>query len=85
MSDTFTIHYFATVAQYTLRDTECLPSQPLSTLFDTLEEWYPDITAKVLSTCCVSLDGEYVDIETDGGVMINAGAQVALIPPVSSG
>lgn len=86
MSDTFTIHYFATVSQYTLRDTESLPSpQPLSTLFDTLEESYPEITAKVLSTCCVSLDGEYVDIETDGDVLINAGAEVALIPPVSSG
>lgn len=86
MSDTFTIHYFATVSQYTLRDTESLPSpQSLSTLFDTLEESYPEITAKVLSTCCVSLDGEYVDIETDGDVLINSGAEVALIPPVSSG
>jgi len=86
MSETFSIHYFATASQYTSKNTESLPAPlKLSSLFDELEKRYPGITDKILSSCGVSLDGEYVDIEEDGDVLIQAGGEVAVIPPVSSG
>ncbi|KAJ5951652.1 uncharacterized protein N7479_010065 [Penicillium vulpinum] len=86
MSETFTIHYFATASQYTSKNTELLPAPlKLSALFGELEQRYPGITPKVLSTCGVSLDGEYVDIQEDGDIIIQAGSEVAVIPPVSSG
>lgn len=86
MSETFTIHYFATASQYTSRNTESLPAPlKLSELFGELEQRYPGIVQKVLSSCGVSLDGEYVDVEADGDVVIQTGGEVAIIPPVSSG
>lgn len=86
MSDTFTIHYFASASQFTSKNTESLPApQKLSTLFDELEKRYPGIGTKVLSSCGISLNGEYVDIEEDVDVVIEAGGEVAVIPPVSSG
>ncbi|CAG8253248.1 unnamed protein product [Penicillium salamii] len=86
MSDTFTIHYFASASQFTSKNTESLPApQKLSTLFDELEKRYPGIGSKVLSSCGISLNGEYVDIEEDVDVVIEAGGEVAVIPPVSSG
>ncbi|KAJ5782053.1 hypothetical protein N7457_003827 [Penicillium paradoxum] len=86
MSETFTIHYFATASQYTSKHTESLPAPlKLSALFGELEQRYPGIVPKVLSSCGVSLDGEYVDVEEDVGVVIQAGSEVAVIPPVSSG
>jgi molybdopterin converting factor small subunit len=85
-SQTFQIHYFATASQYTSKNTESLPAPlRLSTLFSELETRYPGITAKVLSSCGVSLDGDYVDIQEDGDLLIQAGSEVAVIPPVSSG
>ncbi|CAG8186252.1 unnamed protein product [Penicillium olsonii] len=86
MSQSFTIHYFASASQYTSKHTESLPApQQLSSLFGELEKRYPGIVAKVLSCCGISLNGEYVDIEEDVDVVIEAGAEVAVIPPVSSG
>ncbi|CAI7596684.1 unnamed protein product [Penicillium glandicola] len=85
MSETFTIHYFATASQYTSKNTESLPAPlKLSALFSELEQRYPGIVDKVLSTCGVSLDGEYVDVEEDGEVLIQAGGEVAVIPPMSA-
>ncbi|KAK4866801.1 hypothetical protein LT330_007964 [Penicillium expansum] len=86
MPETFTVHYFATASQYTSKNTELLPAPlKLSALFGELEQQYPGIVHKVLSTCGVSLNGEYVDIEEDGEILIQAGGEVAVIPPVSSG
>ncbi|KAJ5707875.1 Molybdopterin synthase sulfur carrier subunit [Penicillium malachiteum] len=83
---TFTIHYFATASQYTTRNTEHLPAPlQLSHLFPLLEERYPGIREKVLVSCGISLEGEYVDIEEDATTVIQAGNEVAIIPPVSSG
>lgn len=84
--ETFTIHYFATASQFTTKNTESLPAPlPLARLFPLLEERYPGIGAKVLVSCGVSLDGEYADVEEDAHTIIQAGAEVAIIPPVSSG
>jgi molybdopterin converting factor small subunit len=83
---TFTIHYFATASQYTTKNTESLSAPlPLSDLFNQLEKHYPGIVEKVLSSCGVSLNGEYVDVKEDVDVVILSGAEVAIIPPVSSG
>lgn len=84
---TFQIHYFATAASYTRKQTECLPAPlPLSKLFGVLEQRYPGIKEKVLVSCGVSLGMEYVDVNDDDDVtMINPGDEVGIIPPVSSG
>lgn len=85
-SGTFTIHYFATASQYTAKNTERLPAPlPLSSLYPTLEQRYPGIIDKVLTSCGVSVEGDYVDIEEDAKRIIQAGEEVAVIPPVSSG
>jgi molybdopterin converting factor small subunit len=89
---TFQIHYFAAASSYTQRETESLPAPtPLSRLFPILEEKYPGIREKVLSSCSVALGGEYVDLDLDSGegegkdTVIAPGDEVAIIPPVSSG
>lgn len=85
-TETFTIHYFATASQYTSKNTESLPAPlPLSALFPLLEEHYPGITEKVLCSCGVSVEGEYVDVELDKDLLILGQQEVAVIPPVSSG
>ncbi|KAI5307967.1 hypothetical protein KEM55_006919 [Ascosphaera atra] len=85
----FQIHYFASASSYTKKPTESLPAPcPLSKLFNLLEERYPGIKDKVLSSCVISLNMEYVDMDEsdDGkGIMIEEGDEVAVIPPVSSG
>ncbi|THD00129.1 hypothetical protein EYZ11_000454 [Aspergillus tanneri] len=86
MPATFQIHYFSSATTYTNKQTESLPAPlPLSQLFDVLEARYPGIHEKVLRSCGVSLDEEYVDIYTGEDVMIEEGSEVAIIPPVSSG
>jgi molybdopterin synthase sulfur carrier subunit len=88
----FSILYFAAASTFTTKSTEHLPA-PLDarSLFTTLEERYPGITAKVLSSCAVTVNLEYVDMDADeqggggGDVVIKEGDEVAIIPPVSSG
>jgi molybdopterin converting factor small subunit len=88
----FQIIYFSTASSYTGKQTEILPAPlPLNKLFDLLEERYPGIRGKVLASCAVTLDLEYVEID-DGvedkdrvPVMIKPGDEVGIIPPVSSG
>jgi len=86
---TFKILYFATAASYTKKEHDLLPAPlPLARLFDLLEERYPGINKAVLSSCAVTLNLEYVDLDAqqDGRpVLILAGSEVAIIPPVSSG
>ncbi|KAL1855062.1 hypothetical protein Plec18170_004476 [Paecilomyces lecythidis] len=93
---TFQIHYFASAASYTQKQTESLPAPlPLSKLFSVLEERHPGIREKVLVSCGVSLGMEYVDVEElekeeqqdarRERVMIKPGDEIGIIPPVSSG
>ncbi|RAK77079.1 uncharacterized protein BO72DRAFT_378266 [Aspergillus fijiensis CBS 313.89] len=85
---TFQIHYFSTATSYTGKQTERLPAPlPLDQLFPLLEARYPGITAAVLRSCGVSVREEYVDVEGEDArtVVIGAGDEVAVIPPVSSG
>lgn len=92
---TFTVLYFATASSYTAVSSEELPAPlPLKKLFPTLELRYPGITTKVLKSCAVTVNLEYVDIESDSesksvanteSKIINPGDEVGIIPPVSSG
>lgn len=86
----FQIHYFSIASSYTGKNSESLPAPlPLSRLFETLDTRYPGIRERVLSSCGVSVGDEYVDVEDAGGAgtarVIQAGDEVAIIPPVSSG
>jgi molybdopterin converting factor small subunit len=86
----FTILYFASASSYTSKDSEALPAPlPVAKLFDILEEKYNGIKAKVLESCLVTINLEYVDMPEgaadENGPVIKEGDEVAIIPPVSSG
>lgn len=88
MSDNFTVLYFASASSYTGRDSDSFPAPvALSDLFGLLESTYPGIAASVLESCLVTLNLDYVEVTESGATikMINAGDEVAIIPPVSSG
>ena len=96
----FTLLYFAAASTFTRKASERLPA-PLAVaqLFPTLERRYPGITRQVLASCLLTVNQEYVDLEeapaaspgaTGGGegqakAVVQAGDEVAIIPPVSSG
>jgi len=84
----FTILYFASASSHTKRESEHMPA-PLkaSELFDTLEERYPGMKQKVLSSCALTINLAYVDLEDekDKEIVIKEGDEVGIIPPVSSG
>lgn len=86
----YRIRYFAAASSYTGKTSEYLPAVvPVTDLFAQLENVYPGITAKVLRTCLVTVNLEYVDLDVEEGgedeVVIRNGDEVCIIPPVSSG
>ena len=79
--------YFASASSFTNTSSEPF-SAPLSVsgLFSKLEEKYPEITDTILKSCALTINLEYIDLEDDLlEIIIKAGDEVALIPPVSSG
>ncbi|EAT92091.1 hypothetical protein HBI56_006790 [Parastagonospora nodorum] len=86
----FSILYFAAASTFTGKTSEHLPA-PIKAcdLFDTLEDRYPGIKGKVLASCAVTVDLEYIDINEGDAAdlerVIQEGDEVAIIPPVSSG
>ncbi|KAL0938759.1 ThiS family protein [Colletotrichum truncatum] len=87
--DHFNVLFFASAGSFTSKEHEAFPA-PLSLkkLFDILEERYSGFKEKILESCLVTVNLEYVDIPgpDDGdGPEIQAGDEVAIIPPVSSG
>jgi molybdopterin converting factor small subunit len=85
---TFTILYFAAASSYTGLESEQLPAPlQLSKLFEKLEVRYDGIFSKVLKGCAITINLEYVDIPVnhDHEILIKAGDEVGIIPPVSSG
>lgn len=83
----FTILYFASAASYTKRDSEHLEA-PLdsSKLFDKLEERHPGIRQKVLNSCAVTRNLQYIDLDDETEkVTIGEADEIGIIPPVSSG
>ncbi|KAI3320043.1 hypothetical protein HD806DRAFT_245163 [Xylariaceae sp. AK1471] len=85
----FNVLYFASANSFTSREYDTLPA-PLSTskFFDALEEKYSGIKDKILSSCLVTVNLNYVDVpnsDSEDALVIQEGDEVAIIPPVSSG
>ena len=86
--DTFTILYFASASAFTGTDSDSFPAPlALSDLFNLLEKQYPGIKASILDHCMLTVNLDYVDMAQAGedGLVLKAGDELALIPPVSSG
>ena len=88
----FTLLYFASASTHTQRESETFPApQPLGELYALLESRYPGIKEKVLGSCALTINLEYIDIDDNGAlnggqqIVIQPGDEVAIIPPVSSG
>jgi molybdopterin converting factor small subunit len=93
----FTVLFFASAGSFAGRDSDTLPAPlPLSKLFTELEARFPGMRAKILNSCLVTVNLEYVDVSDDdggngdeespaGGIVLQEADEVAIIPPVSSG
>ena len=86
----FSILYFAAASTFTGKTSEHLPAPARARdVFVVLEERYPGIRSKVLSSCAMTVNMEYVDVgeddAEDADKQIVEGDEVAIIPPVSSG
>jgi len=81
--------FFASAGSFTSKQQQAFPApMSIKKLFDALEESYSGIKERILESCLVTVNLEYVDIPgpDDGdGLEIRAGDEVAIIPPVSSG
>ncbi|KAG6150814.1 hypothetical protein E4U22_001211 [Claviceps purpurea] len=85
----FNVLYFANASSYTGRDHEAWPAPlPVARLFAELESKYPGFKNKILASCMVTINLDYVDVTRvgdDTGSVIQEFDEVAIIPPVSSG
>ena len=87
----FTILYFAAAGSITQRTQEHLPApMTMGELFGHLDETYPGMKDKVITSSAVTINLDYVDIDETGPdrgleTKIGDGDEVAIIPPVSSG
>ncbi|KAK7419327.1 hypothetical protein QQZ08_010910 [Neonectria magnoliae] len=85
----FNVLYFASAGSFTGKDHEALPATlPLRKLFAELESRYPGIKAKILDSCLVTVNLDYVDVpgeESADETLLQEADEVAIIPPVSSG
>ena len=89
--DHFTLLYFAAATSHTHKQHDFFPA-PLAVgqLYDILEKHYPGMRKRVLDSCALTVNLEYVDVDEeaskgDEGLKIQSGDEVAVIPPVSSG
>lgn len=87
---TFTVLYFASASSFTGKDSDSFPAPvALSDLYSLLEKKYPGIMASILDHSMLTVNLEYVDVpqsgSEDGGLIVEAGFEVAVIPAVSSG
>jgi molybdopterin converting factor small subunit len=93
--DYFTVLYFASASSFTKKPSDFLAA-PLEAakLFDTLETMYPGMKQKILASCALTVNLDYIDLENQLNVsstgsaeplVIQEGDEVAIIPPVSSG
>ncbi len=62
----FTLLYFASAASYTQKSSDRFSAPlPVSQLFQLLEENYPGMQKAVLDTCAVTINLDYVDLESE--------------------
>jgi molybdopterin converting factor small subunit len=81
----FKILYFAAASSFTKKQEETLPAPiRICDLFSELDKRYPGIKGKVLDSCAVTVNLEYIDLD-ESAVVIKDGDEVGIIPPVSSG
>jgi len=86
----FTVLYFAAAASFTGKSTEHLAAPvEAGELFAKLESLHPGIQARVLDSCAVTVNLDYIDVDGEDAphkrLVIKEGDEVAIIPPVSSG
>ena len=87
----FTLLYFAAATTCARKQHDFFPAPlAVTNLYEQLEVRYPGITSKVLSSSALTVNLEYVDVEEEmkkgtEGLVIEAGDEVAIIPPVSAG
>jgi molybdopterin converting factor small subunit len=85
----FNVLLFASASSFTSREYATLPAPlPIGKLFDALEELHSGIKDKILSSCLVTVNLNYVDMpdsDSEDALVIQEGDEVAIIPPVSSG
>ncbi|KAI1333107.1 molybdopterin synthase small subunit CnxG [Xylariaceae sp. FL0255] len=92
----FRILYFASASTFTAKEHDDFPAPlAINKLFYALEEKYAGIKEKILSSCLVTINLDYVDVPKDdddatennnnNSLIIQEGDEVAIIPPVSSG
>nr|POE63029.1 molybdopterin synthase sulfur carrier subunit [Quercus suber] len=86
-SSSFTLLYFAAATSYTRKQHETFSAPlPVTELYSILEMQYPGITEKVLDSSALTVNLDYVDVTEESdkgerGLIINAGDEVAIIPP----
>ena len=87
----FRILYFASAASYTKTPEDTFPAPlPVPDLFPFLDTKYPGMYQKVLRSCVVTVNMDYVDVDTGGrdstaSRVIQEGDEVSIIPPISAG
>ena len=87
----FTVLYFASASSHTGKDHDFLQAPlKITELYDALDKKYLEFRTKVLDSAAVTVNLEYVDLDEEnskgeGCTMIEAGDEVGVIPPVSSG
>lgn len=87
----FAVLYFAAASSYVKKspgghDFFQAPL-PVHRLYATLEEKYPGIEEKILASCLLNIDEEYVDLDDDltKNMVIQEGSIAVIVPPVSAG
>ncbi|KZL81385.1 hypothetical protein CI238_00452 [Colletotrichum incanum] len=87
--DHFIVLFFASAGSFTSKQHEAFPApMSLKKLFDVLEERYSGFKERILESCLVTVNLEYVDIpgpDEGDGLEIRAGDEVAIIPPRALG
>lgn len=85
-TNTFTLLYFASAATMTKVSSEDFPApMSASELYQRLEERYPGIKNKVLCSSALTINMDYINLDTSDEILLKQGDEVAIIPPVSSG
>ncbi|KAH7326520.1 hypothetical protein B0I35DRAFT_508714 [Stachybotrys elegans] len=80
----FKVLYFASASSHTGKEHEELPAPlALDKLFAELDARYPGFQAKILDSCLVTVNLDYVDVPGEGGVTIQEADEVAIIPPAA--